>query len=276
MLLRLREVVEELLAARRIASLLLMHQPQSREQEGQMLLGRLHDAGGYGEGRRPQDGEEFLRREALNAVCGEQVGDRPPRQPRPGRGSGSALEQGPQPGFVVSPGAQGEQPRREPIELLAQAIAQTPQFLVHVSFQVSDLAQLDHAAVFWIQAAEGPPVSDERAGEDAGIAAIVLRPGHGVAIPKAIELLGIERVDVKALGQQRIDQRPPGDFERHGHGRPAPAGEGHQPMRQRRDIGARVRHFALMPHGTIWADDADLMFSTAPIDADEPFVVLGH
>jgi len=57
---------------------------------------------------------------------------------------------------------------------------------------------------------EGRAVGAQRVGEHEGVAAVILGAGHGVAVAKAIELLGIEGEDVQAASSNVSTTAPRG------------------------------------------------------------------
>jgi hypothetical protein len=52
------------------------------------------------------------------------------------------------------------------------------------------------------------PVGAQRVGQYVSVAAVVLGAGDGEPIAKAVELLGVDRIDSEAALQQSFDQRP--------------------------------------------------------------------
>src|SRR5438874_815090 len=171
-----------------------------------MILDGAEHPGRRRDARRAQHRQQVVRREATNPMLVQDARDGRPGQVRRAGGRRRPCEQRPEP-RLVGARAERQEPGRDAIELLAEAIAQAPSLRVEIFFEPGELTKLDQASVLRIEPPKGADVGDEGAGQHAGVAAIIFRPGDGVEIPKAIELFGIEGVDVEAALETRLNQR---------------------------------------------------------------------
>src|SRR5205085_6374192 len=74
--------------------------------------------------------------------------------------------------------------------------------------QARPFPQFDEQRLGKRQLAEGPHIRSERVREHLSIAAIVLGAGRGEAIAKAIELLGVDGIDLETAFKQCFNHRP--------------------------------------------------------------------
>jgi hypothetical protein len=92
--------------------------------------------------------------------------------------------------------------------LLAHAIGQTATLLLQIVRHPRPLAQLYDDRIVDRQATKRMPIGSQAVRHHMCVTPIVFGTGDGEAIPAAIELLRIDRIDLKASLQQRLDYRP--------------------------------------------------------------------
>ena len=76
-------------------------------------------------------------------------------------------------------------------------------------------AQLDHQRIVDRKTPEGLPIGAQRMAQHMGVATVVLGARHREAITEAVELLGIDREDLKPTLQQNLNHRPARRLDRH-------------------------------------------------------------
>ncbi len=159
------------------------------------------------------------------------------------------------------------------MELLPEPVCEAaeliPQVVIHPG-----VAQLDDEGVLEPYPAKGRPIRPERRSQDECVATIVLRPGHGVAVAEAIELLGVERVHVDAALHKRFRESAARDLDRDAHTLGLAARQMDEPVDELRDRPSGVGHTPLCHAMIMFIEDPYLMRLRRPIDADEPAIRL--
>src|SRR5271166_322171 len=154
-------------------------------------------------------------------------------------------------------------------ELLADAVGEPVAFLLQVLGHARPLAQLDHDRVFDREPVEAMTVGSQRVGEHVGIAAIVLGAGDGESIAEAVELFGVDRIDLETALEQDLDDGAMRRLDRHGDHRRLGAARRHQPVAHLGEACSAVREGSLADNLSIGRDEADLMGLARPVDAAE-------
>ena len=153
--------------------------------------------------------------------------------------------------------------------MLADAVGEPVAFLLQVLDHAGPLAQLDHDRVFDREPAEAMPVGSQGVGEHVGIAAVVLGAGDGESIAEAVELLGVDRIDLETALQQDFDDGTVRHLDRHGDRGRLFAARCHQPVAHLGEACSPVREGSLADNLSIGRDEADLMGLARPVDAAE-------
>jgi hypothetical protein len=196
------------------AGALLVQQPKTWQQQGDVGTGGLHRSWSNVHWRGLQRLTDGFHRKAPDPVDLEHRGHGLRWQALGASRSRGAIKQRPEP-RVVRGGAQGEGLGKEPMQLLPETVTESPQLLPQVVVDARQLAQLDNAGSVGLHAPEGRTVSTQGVREDEGIAAVVLGAGDRVPVAKAIELLGIEREHMNAAFEQGVDDGSAGHFDGH-------------------------------------------------------------
>ena len=152
-------------------------------------------------------GTDLISRPFADAVLMKQPLDAAAAQPLSFRRRGSQLEQTQEPGLVGSR-AQPQQLRIEPQQEVAQLVGQPIDLRVEIFFDASQLADLDSPGVVQVDATEGGKICPERIAQHEGVPPVILGSGHRVAIAETVELLWIDREDMKASLDQSFDHSP--------------------------------------------------------------------
>ena len=100
--------------------------------------------------------------------------------------------------------ADGERFDKTEASLLADAVGEPVAFAAGPR-PCGTLAQLDHDRVFDREPAEAMPVGSQGVGEHVGIAAVVLGGGDGDWIAEAVELFGVDRIDLEMVLERDLD-----------------------------------------------------------------------
>ena len=196
------------------ANALRVDQPHPRQQEFDMLADRLHRPGRDRHGRGVQVGEHGVGGEAPDAMGAQEFAEGGTREPLRGGGRWRELEQLPDPGLI----RRGREPQDlgiDAVQQIPQAIGEPAFLLVQLRLKPRQLPQPNDQGLVEAHPPEGGLIGGQRGRQDEGIAAIVLGARDGVAVPKAVELLGVESEDGEASLQQRLDHGPARDLDRH-------------------------------------------------------------
>ena len=163
--------------------------------------------------------EEALRRQPTDAVGLQSRGDAAFPQLRPPLRVRRVGQQGPQPRLVR--GRADRQPRRmDPIELLPQAIGQSPLIVDEILRAPASAPGAECTSGWSGRTRRNARGSRAQAiGERVGIAAVILRTGGRKAIPKAIQLLRVDGKDRTPELDQRVHQGAARGFDADGEGR---------------------------------------------------------
>ena len=153
--------------------------------------------------------------------------------------------------------------------MLADAVGEPVAFLLQVLGHAGPLAQLDHDRVFDREPAEAMPVGSQGVGEHVGIAAVVLGAGDGELIAEAVELFGVDRIDLETALEQDLDDGTVRHLDRHGDRGRLFAARRHQPVAHLGEARSPVREGSLADNLSIGRDEADLMGLARPVDAAE-------
>src|SRR5713101_3087672 len=106
---------------------------------------------------------------------------------------------------------------------------------------------------------ESAQIRPQRIGQHVGISPVILGAGDRVSIAEAVELLGIDRVDMQAPLDESFDQSPSRPFDGYGDRGRITAGHLNEPLDHRRDLLGLVIEAALLYQPTLSIQHADLM-----------------
>src|SRR5512144_3365103 len=109
-----------------------------------------------------------------------------------------------------------------------------------------------------------------------GVAAIVLGAGHREAITEAVELLGVDGKDHKAMLQQHLDHWAVRRFDCHRDLSRRSLRLLKQPATQVRQSSPAMHELALTNRPSLGIKQADAMALRCPVDPDEPLYVIDH
>ena len=102
------------------------------------------------------------------------------------------------------------------------------------------------------------PVGSQGVGEHVGIAAVVLGAGDGELIAEAVELFGVDRIDLETALEQDLDDGTVRHLDRHGDRGRLFAARRHQPVAHLGEACSPVREGSLADNLSIGRDEADL------------------
>src|SRR6266498_2040842 len=245
------------------------------QQESDVSAGGLRDAGGDGQRGCLELGTDLIDRPLADAVLMEQPLDAAAAQPLGFRRRRGELEQSQEPG-LVSRRAQAQQLRIEPQQEIPQLVGQPGDLRVEIFFDAGQFPDLDGPGIVQMDTAEGGKIRPERIGQHEGVPPVILRSGHRVAIAEAVELLWIDREDMKASLDQGFDHSPArylnGDSDR---GR-VTAGQPDQSIDHRGDGLGPVLHAALLQQPSLSIQHAHLMSLRGPVEPDHQPVAQLH
>ena len=178
------------------------------------------------------------------------------------------LEQIPNPPVIVD-ASERENLRKVALHLLAKAIAKRDalcfQFVVHAA----ELSKLDEHRITEADTPKRRPVGSQRICEHQSIAPIVFRSSHGMSIPKAIELLGVDREYGDVLFEQGVNDWSAWHFDRHRNSLDLSVYCLQYGLGEVTETFARVTERFLEKHLPRTVDDAHLVRLRAPVDANE-------
>jgi hypothetical protein len=97
-----------------------------------------------------------------------------------------------------------------------------------------------------------------------------------VPIAKPIELLRIDRIDVKSTLQKQLDDRPAGDLDGDGTELGPILSELEQPLDESFEAGARVLDLRFVEKVTLSVERTELMALSAPINASDDRIFFFH
>src|SRR5436190_18714563 len=170
-----------------------------------------------------------------------------------------------------------EHGRKVAPQLLAHAIGEAGALGHQVLGNARPFPELDDNGIGDGQQAEAARVGAQGRGQHLGIATVVLAARRREAVAEAVELLGVDGVDVEAALEQRLDDGPvrhlDGDVDLAGVDGPA---RRQQPVRHLGQSFAAVPEELLGNVPPIAIGDADMVVLTRPIDAGVPLSLIGH
>jgi hypothetical protein len=193
-------------------SKLLAGELESGQQKLSMLGGGLESTWGELEALLSQGEAELLGGDAADSMLSQDAGELIFSQPTREVRGWSLEEQSPQPRLVRA-GRELEELREESMQLSPELVGEAPEFFVELRV---DPAQLSESNDEWLIDAEFPEMVDigaKRVRQDEGIEAVVLGAGHGMAVAEAVELLGIDGIDVNATLEQGFDDGAVGQLD---------------------------------------------------------------
>lgn len=252
---------------------LSVNEPEAREEQGDVRSCSFDGAGRHRQGRGPQRSEDGPGIEPPDAMCTQNLLDPSTGQARHLPGAGNRLQQCPQPRFIGRRN-KFEYLGEEAMKLIAEAVGEAAELVPQIVVHARVLTQFDDDRIVDTHPAEGRSIGTERGGQDEGVAAIVLRSGHGVAIAEAIELLGVERVHVEAALHERFHEGPSRNFNCDAHSLRSAFRQVDEPFDEFPDGASGVSHTPLCRRTSVFIDNDYLMRLGRPIDADQPCIRL--
>jgi hypothetical protein len=161
-------------------------------------------------------------------------------------------------------------------QLLAEPIAEPISLGVEIVGHARPFTQFDDQRLSKSKLAEGAPIGAQRVTKHLGVTAVVLGARWREAITEAIELLGINGIDVEATLEQRFDDRAmrhfDGDVDRTWLG----PGDACEPRGHFAQALASMGKIPFSKTFSATIDDADAMVLGRPVDAHEPAFQFVH
>ena len=108
-------------------------------------------------------------------------------------------------------------------------------------------------------------------GQGVGVTAVVLGIGGRMAVPEAVELFRIERMDGEAALHHRLDHGSVRNLDGHANGVSLGTGPGQDSVGQRTQAGAATLESPVAQKRAVDVDNGCLVIAGPPVDADEEF-----
>jgi hypothetical protein len=217
-----------------------------------------------GQGRKGEEGEGSVGRDAADAVLGEDAGDAGAEGAGAPRAEASQ-EEVPKEGVMRARGER-EQLRSEILEMLPEAVGESAEVLLEGGVAAGGMAQGDG---FWREAGtagEFMEVGAEGVGEDEGIATVILGARRGVTVTEAVSLLGVDGEDGVAVFEEHVDERMVGALQGDG----GVFWQGTRLAEPGEDAGeACGRMLGVEGAWFVLAEEAEVVGARGPVDADE-------
>jgi hypothetical protein len=197
MLSRRGEGVQQVLDAPRAVSPLAIDEFEAWKQQRYVGARRLHRARGHPERSAAEHREHLVSGQPADAMLAQERHHGGPPESLGRRGRGREFDERPEPGLVGGR-AQRKQLRRESMKLFAQSISEAPPLLAQLVLDPRPLAKLDDQGRLELEPPESRSIGRQGSGQYERVPTIVLGARDRVAVAEAVELLGVEREDVKA------------------------------------------------------------------------------
>ena len=124
-----------------------------------------------------------------------------------------------------------------------------------------------------LHAPEGRAIGSQRIGENEGVASVILGPGDGVPVAKAIELLGIQREHMNAVFEQRLDDSAARHFDGDSDAAGLRGSQSHELVGQVVEGQAGVRNAPLGDTSALAIENAHHMRRASPIHTHEELIL---
>jgi hypothetical protein len=95
-----------------------------------------------------------------------------------------------------------------PVDLIAQLIAEAPDFLLQVAVGSRNLANPNNEGMINARPAKAVAIGVQGVGQHEGVSSIILGTGNRMSIAEAVELLRRDEENGEATFDQSLDQRP--------------------------------------------------------------------
>jgi hypothetical protein len=238
---------------------------------------------GCRDGSRSHD--DGLLAEDLDDFCGHETADPVPledRRDHSSRNFAGVFRRGNPPPEIEEPALadivrENKALRVVAPQLLAEPVRQPRPLLLELVVHAGPLPELDDEWVLDAEPAEAVRIGSQRVGEDAGIAAIVLGAGNREAVPKAVELLRVEREDLATALEKGLDNGAVRNFDGHPDLSKLAARQLLEPENEIRQTVARVGERPLLEDRACRTQGADLVLLGSPVDAHhQPGIKIVH
>ena len=177
------------------------------------------------------------------------------------------MQERPEPGLIRCR-TDAQELGKEAVDLLSKLAAEAVNRLAEILFDATELSELDDRTIIDFHAMKAVAVGSEGIGQHEGIAAIILGPGHGAPVSEAIELLGVDVVDMSPAFHEGFDHSPTWDFDGDRDASEVLRRKLLQPRRQLGESLVTMRNGSLSEELSVGIANADLMSLGCPIDTD--------
>jgi hypothetical protein len=254
-------------------ALLLAEQLKPREKELDVLRGGLEATRGKSEAFLGENAMELVGRDSADAMLLEDAGELIFLEATGFVRGGGLEEQSPQPGLIGSR-RQLEQLREKSMQLSSELIGQTARVFTECGIDTSELTESNHQRVVELKVAEVMPIGAKRVSADEGVESVVFGAGDGVAVSKAVELLGVEGENIEPTLEQSFDHGSMGQLESHGASRWLPMlEEGFHELADSKGGMLETELGEFFPFGI---NQTGLVEITAVVDTGEHKIFSGH
>jgi hypothetical protein len=254
---------------------LLSDELEPGQQKLRMLRSSFETPRSKLEGRLTQREAQLLGRDASDPMLpqnsGELIFSEPTRVVRR-RG---LEEQIPQPG-LVGRGTELEQLREEAMELSPEPIGELPELFLELRIDPAQLSQSNYERFVDLELAEMAEIRAKGIRQNEGIEAVIFRAGHGMAISKSVELLGIDSEDMKPTLEQGFDDGAVGQLDGDGTSIGLRVAMLEKRIDEMVDSHGRMLDAVLQQFSTFAVEQADLVELTAVVNANEQNVGCAH
>jgi len=260
------ELLKDILDSSSTVSKLFADELDSRQKKLSMLGGGLETTGGELEAGLSQGEAELLRGDATDSMLSQDSGELIFSQPTSLVRCWSFQEQSPQPGLVRG-GTEPEQLREESMQLSTELIGEAPELFLEFRIDAAQFSESNHERLVELELAEVADIGAKRVCQNEGIEAVVFGASHGMTVPEAVELLGIDREDVKPTLEQGFDDRTVSQLDGNGASVRLRIGMLEKGIHETADSSCRMLDAELRQLSALGVEQTDLMELTAIVDA---------
>jgi hypothetical protein len=161
-------------------------------------------------------------------------------------------------------------------ELVLQAVGEADVLSLELLVRARPFSELDDDGFGDGQPAECPHVGPEAVRQHIGVTAVILGPSDSEAVAKAIELLGVDGIDIETALEQGLDDRPVRRLDGDMDLARRPSACFQQPGDHVTEARPPVREFPLSDFRTCVVVQRDDMLLRCPINTYEPFSLFMH
>jgi len=250
---------------------LFVHNAEARQEQINVELGGFGSAGCDGDRWFAKDSQNLVGIPSADAVAFEQGSNAASLHTGPAIGADHALDELPEP-RLVGGRAEPKETRGTAMDLITAAIDEAVELASEILVGPGELPDLKDERMIHVHLPKAGPVRAQSVRENVGIEPIILRSGHRVAVPEAIKLLRVQRVDVQLTLQEGLHEPSAGAFDGHSDPLRVTPDFPDQVVHEGGDVFRPVLDDELSEDGTLRVQQADLVRGGRPIDSHKKIV----